>query len=111
MLLELGPCTSCEPAWRTRHPQLRRAAALAAEALDLAPPRRRPRPVRGSRGLPAVRVACLDEHGIAARSHQPDDVAEAADPAAAERALDLALGIADGIDAELSADPQPAAAA
>jgi hypothetical protein len=110
VLLELGPCTGGEPAWRTRHHQLRRAATLAAEALGLEPSRRRPRPVRGARGLPAIRVACLDARGIAARSHQPDDLAEHADPGAGERALDLALGIADGTEAELAAGAQPAAA-
>jgi len=113
VLLELGACTGGEPAWRTTHPQLRRAARVAAEALGLDPPRRlrRPRPVRGARrGFPAVRVACLDAHGIAPRSHQPDDLAGAADLMAAERALDLALGIADGIEAELSAGAEPAAA-
>ena len=103
VVLELGPCTSGEPAWRTRHPQLRRAAELAAGALELEPPRRRPRPARGVRSLPAVRIACLDARGIAARSHQPDDTAEAADIAAAEQAIDLALGIADALAAELAA--------
>jgi hypothetical protein len=109
VVLELGPCTSGEPAWRTRHPQLRRAAGLAAGALELELPRRRPRPARGVRSLPAVRIACLDARGIAARSHQPDDTAEAADVAATERAIDLALGIADALAAELaSAEPAPA---
>ena len=109
VVLDLGPCTGGEPAWRTRHPQLRHAAELAASALELEPARRRPRAVRGARGYPAVRIACLDERGIAARSHQPDDTAEAADPAAAERAIDLALGIADAVAAELAAaEPAPA---
>jgi hypothetical protein len=101
VVLDLGPCSGGEPAWRTRHPQLRRAAELAAGALGLEPARRRPRPVRGARGHPAVRVACLDERGIAARAHQPDDTAEAADAASAERAVDLAIGIADALAAEL----------
>jgi hypothetical protein len=103
VVIELGPCSDGRPAWRTRHPQLRRAAELAADALELDPPRRRPRPARGVRGFPAVRIACLDERGIAARSHQPDDTADAADPEAAERAIDLALGITDGLAAELAA--------
>ena len=108
VVLELGPCAAGEPAWRTRHPQLRRAAQLAADALELEPPRRRPRPARGVGRLPAVRIACLDERGIAARSHQPDDVAAAVDDAAADRAVDLALGIADALAAELAAAAQPA---
>jgi hypothetical protein len=102
-VLEIGPCAAGEPAWRTRHPQLRRAAVLAAEALGLEPPRRRPRPARGVRRLPAIRVACLDARGIAARSHQPDDTADAVDSEATDRAIDLALGIADALAAELAA--------
>ena len=102
VVLELGPCTGGEPASRARHPQLRRAAELAAEALDIPAPARRPRPARGVRRLPAVRIACLDARGIAARSHQPDDTAAAADDAAAERAIDLALGIADALAADLA---------
>ena len=103
VVLEIGPCASGEPAWRAGHPQLRRAAELAAAALELAPPRRRPRPARGVRGVPAVRVACLDERGVAARSHQPDDTAANVDLEAADRAIDLALGIADALAAELAA--------
>jgi hypothetical protein len=110
VILELGPCAEGEPGWRTRHPQLRRAAQTAADALELAPPRRRPRPSRGPRRLPAVRIACLDARGIAARSHQPDDVAKAVDLVAAELALDLALGIADALAAELAAGAEPAPA-
>ena len=110
VVLELGPCTDGEPAWRTRHPQLRGAAERAADALEIAPSRRRPRPARGVRRIPAVRIACLDARGIAARSHQPDDTADAADLAAAERAIDLALGIADGLAAELAAGAEPARA-
>jgi hypothetical protein len=63
--------------------------------------------VRGARGLPAVRIACLDPRGIAPRSHQRDDTAENADPAAGNAAVDLALGIVDALDAEL-ADRLPA---
>ncbi len=103
VVLELGPCTGGEPAWRARHPQLRRAAELAAGALDIDAPRRRPRPARGVGRLPAIRIACLDARGVAARSHQPDDTAAAADDAAADRAIDLALGIADALAAELPA--------
>jgi hypothetical protein len=110
VVLDIGPCTEGEPWWRTRHPQLRRAAQLAADALELVTPRRRPRPARGVRGVPAVRIACLDERGIAARSHQPDDTAAAVDLEAADRAVDLALGIADGLAAELAAAARPTAA-
>jgi hypothetical protein len=53
--------------------------------------------------VPAIRVACLDARGIAARSHQPDDTAEAVDLDATERAVDFAIGIADALAAELAA--------
>ena len=102
VLLELGPCAEGVPAWRTRHPQLRRAALLAADALGI-DSRHRPRPVRGAGRLPAIRIACLDDRGIAARSHQPDDTAGAVDLTAADRAVDLALGVADAVAAELTA--------
>ena len=109
VVLDLGPCAEGEPAWRSGHPQLRRAAELAADALDLPAPARRPRPARGVRRLPAIRVACLDARGIAARSHQPDDTAEAVDLAATDRAVDLALGVADALAAELATRQQAAA--
>lgn len=102
VLLELGPCTGGSPGYRTRHSQVRRAAERAAAALELEPPPRRLRPSRVRR-LPAIRIACLDERGIVARSHQPDDTARAADAGAATAALDLALGVADALDAELGA--------
>ena len=101
VVLELGPCTGGTPAWRARHPQLRRAGERAAAALELPAPARRPRPSR-IRRLPAIRIACLDSRGIVARSHQPDDTADNADPAAATAALDLALAVCDAIDAELA---------
>ena len=110
VILEIGPCTGGTPSYRTRHPQLRAAAARAADALELQPARR-PRPSRVRR-LPVIRTACLDERGIVARSHQPDDTAAAADRAIAVAALDLALGVVDALDAQLragraSADRQP----
>ncbi len=103
-MLEIGPCAGGTPGWATRHPQLRAAAELAAGALELPPARRRPRRARGVRRIPAIRIACLDARGIAPRAHQPDDTAELADPAAADAALDLALGIADAVDAQLAGE-------
>jgi hypothetical protein len=102
VVLEIGPCAEGEPAWRARHQQLRRAAALAAEALDIPAPAHRPRPARGVRGLPAIRIACLDARGIAERSHQPDDTADAVDLDATDRAIDFALGVADALAADLA---------
>jgi hypothetical protein len=108
VVLELGPCGGGSPAWSSRHPQLRRAAERAAAALGAHPRPRGPRPVRA--GVPALRVGCLDERGIAPRAHQPDDTPEHVDAAAAEAALDLALGVVDALDAELSARRRAAGA-
>ena len=102
VLLELGPCTGGAPAWRTRQPQLARAVAHAAGALRIPEPGHRPRGL-GTR-TPWLRIACLDERGIVARSHQGDDTPANADPAAADRAIDLALGTVDALDAELRVD-------
>lgn len=111
VVLEIGPCTAGTPGFASRHPQLRLAAERAASALGVPPAPRRPRRTRGTGTLPALRLACLDGRGLAVRLHQPDDVAELADPEAATAALDLALGIADALDADLrirSEEEQPA---
>jgi hypothetical protein len=108
VVLSIWPCTDGTPAWSARLPQLRGAAELAAGALEL-PGGRRPRRARGAGRLPSIRIACLDERGLAARSHQPDDTPERADPDAAAAAVDLALGIADALDAELPARRMSAA--
>jgi hypothetical protein len=111
VVLEIGPCTAGTPGFASRHPQLRLAAERAASALSVTPPPRRPRRARGTGTVPALRLACLDGRGLAVRLHQPDDVAELVDPEAATAALDLALGIADALDAELgmrSNEVQPA---
>jgi hypothetical protein len=92
VLLELGPCGAGRPVLRARHPQAQAAAARAGEALGAA--------FGGE--LPAaagVRIACVDERGIAPRAHQEDDTVT--DDAAMEAALDLALGVVDALDAEL----------
>jgi hypothetical protein len=102
VLLEIGPCAGGAPAWRSRHPQLRAAAERAAGALGAEPRPRGPRPVRAGR-IPAIRVGGLDARGIAPRAHRADDTPEHADTAAAEAALDLALGIVDALDAQLGA--------
>jgi hypothetical protein len=103
VVIEIGPCTGGTPAWRTRHPQLHAAVTRAAAALGL-PDRSR----AGGGRRPWLRIACLDERGIAARSHQPDDTPEQVDRAAADRAIDLVLGTVDALDPEL---PQTLSAA
>jgi len=109
VVLELGPCTAGTPAWRARHHQLRGAGERATAALGAPAPHGRPRASR-IRRLPAIRIACLDPRGLVARSHQPDDTAENADPAAATAALDFALAVTDALDAELAARPAVGAA-
>jgi hypothetical protein len=100
VLLELGPCGAGRPAWTARHPQVRGAAERAAAALGLEPAAR---PRRPAARVPAIRIACLDDRGITPRAHQEDDTAENVDDAAMDAALDLALGVVDALDAELSA--------
>jgi hypothetical protein len=100
MLLELGPCGAGRPAWTARHAQVRAAAERAARALGIG---EGPRPRRAEARVPAIRIACLDERGISPRAHQEDDTPDKVDPRAMTAALDLALGVVDALDAELSA--------
>jgi hypothetical protein len=103
VVIEIGACTGGTPAWRTRHPQLAAAAARAAAALSL--------PDRSGAGggrRPWLYIGCVDDRGIVARSHQPDDTPERADLAAADRTIDLALGTVDALDPELRATLSPA---
>jgi hypothetical protein len=90
VVLELGPCGSGPPAWAAGHPQLRAAAGRAAQALGAA---------EGGRRSAGVRIAGSDT-----RAHQADDTPEHVSRTAMEAALDLALGVVDALDAELSAD-------
>jgi hypothetical protein len=102
MLLELGPCGAGTPAWNAPHAQVRAAAEKAADALGL-PEGRRPR--RPATRLPAIRIAALDERGLTPRAHQPDDTT--VDDATLDAALDLALGVVDALDAELTGSRAP----
>jgi len=99
-VLELGPCGAGTPAWNARHPQVRAAAEQAADALGVANARR---PRQPATRLPAIRIAALDDRGLTPRAHQPDDTT--VDGTAMDAALDLALGVVDALDAELSLDP------
>jgi hypothetical protein len=101
VILELGPCAGGSPRWAAGHRQLKAAAERAAAALELETGRPRPHRVRGARRLPSIRIACLDHRGLAPRAHQGDD--DTVDPAALAAALDLALGIADALDADIAA--------
>lgn len=59
-----------------------------------------------ARGLAAIALGCLDERGVAPRSHQPTDREAAIDPSALDRTLELALLLVDAINASLPA-PEP----
>jgi hypothetical protein len=52
-------------------------------------------------GLPALAIGCLDAHGLAPRSHQARDGADAVDPGARDALLEFALTLVDAIDANL----------
>ncbi len=112
------------PLWPVRyHARLRRLAQRAAALTAAAPTataRRDPggqRPVgptghrgRGSApalparlaGLPALSLGCLDERGLAPRSHEASDVPAALEPGAPDRLLEFALTLVDALDAELA---------
>jgi len=53
-------------------------------------------------GLPSLTIGCLDERGIAPRSHTPADAADAVEPAALDAALAFALALVDAIDADVA---------
>lgn len=60
-----------------------------------------------ARGLAAISIGCLDARGLAPRSHQSTDTANAVDEAALGRTLEAALVLVDAIDAAVG--PEPAA--
>jgi hypothetical protein len=91
ILLELGPCGAGRPVLRARRAEA--AAARASEAFGAAFGGEPPAAV-------GVRIACLDERGIAPRAHQEDDTV--VDIAAMEAALDVALGVVDALDTNVN---------
>jgi hypothetical protein len=101
VVLELGPCGAGTPAFAAAHPQLRAAAARAADAVGgggRAPLRHASGAgAARARRLPAAWIGALDADGIAPNG--------TLDPAAAERTLDFALACVDALDAELGASP------
>jgi hypothetical protein len=100
LVLEIGPSGAGDPAWATRHSQVRAAARRAAEALHL-PARRGLRTPAGTGRLPAIALGAVDATGIA-----PEDVV---DPAAMDAVVDLALAVVDALDADLAARRAPGA--
>jgi Peptidase family M28 len=53
-------------------------------------------------GIPALTIGCVDDRGLAPRSHQAGDRPEALDPGALDRVLEFALMLVDAIDADLA---------
>ncbi len=64
-------------------------------------------PGRSAR-LPAIALGCLDQNGLAPRSHQPQDTPQSIDPAAIDQTVEFALLLVDRIDAFLAARGAPA---
>jgi hypothetical protein len=54
------------------------------------------------RRLPALTIGCLDESGLAPRSHQAGDLPSALSPAALDALLQYGLMLVDAIDADLA---------
>lgn len=54
-------------------------------------------------GLPAIAIGCLDESGLATRSHEPADTPAAVDAVAVDATLELALMLIDAIEADVAA--------
>ena len=101
VVIEIGPCGAGAPAWDARHPQLVAAAEVAGETRVRL---RRPTGAGAARarGLPAVHVRALDEHGIVPRSRTPADVPENVDQMAMDAVLDWCLLLVDELDEQLS---------
>ena len=60
--------------------------------------------------LPAIAIGCLDERGVAARSHQTSDTADRLQAAALEQALELGLRLLEALDAFLEGSGSTTAA-
>ena len=64
-------------------------------------------PARAS-GLAATTIGCLDQRGLAPRSHQPTDLTANIDETALGRALAFALVLVDAINATVASSDAPA---
>ncbi|MFZ0042899.1 MAG: M28 family peptidase [Solirubrobacteraceae bacterium] len=124
IVLGIGPCGAGQPRWWVGDGSLiplRYLARLRRIAASVADPETgsEARPYRGRgvspafparmAGLPAISVGALDERGLAPRSHQPRDVADAVDPGAMDAVLEFALTLVDAIDADLRISDRSAA--
>jgi len=125
VVLGIGPCGAGRPCWWVsdgplfplRYPRSLRQLGESASAESIgesagadSPAAVRPHRGRGvtpalparSAGLPAIAIGCLDARGLAARSHQAGDVADALDPSAIDALLEFALTLVDAVDASLA---------
>jgi hypothetical protein len=64
-------------------------------------------PARSAR-LPAIALGCLDDRGLAPRSHQPEDTPQQIDPAAIDEVVEFGLLLIDSVDAFLARRGAPA---
>lgn len=116
-VLGIAPCGAGRPRWWTSDGPLvavrfdRRAHELLADvAVSEAHLGASPRRGRGTTpalparaaGIPAISIGCLDDRGLAPRSHQAGDTPGNLDPAALDATLELALALIDALDADLS---------
>jgi hypothetical protein len=117
VVLGLAACGGGSPRWwvsdgalipRGLNPRLGRLAAQGAAALEAPHPLphsgRNVSPALPARaaGLPSISIGCLDGDGLAPRSHQSGDTAEALDLVSSDRLLNFALSLVDAIDANLA---------
>jgi hypothetical protein len=79
--------------------------ALASELPNATPHRDRgatPAQPARARGLAAIAIGCLDQRGLAPRSHQRNDEHTTIDETVLDRTVNLALELIDAIDASLT---------
>jgi hypothetical protein len=129
IVLGIGPCGGGRPCWWVsdgplvplRYPARLRGLAerSGGEATGLGGIPHRGRgtspalPARMA-GIAALTIGCVDDLGLAPRSHQAQDVPDALDSGAMDGLLELALTLVDAIDADLArtgATPNAARAA
>ena len=103
VILDVGPAGVGAPAYATRHPQLERAAARAAEAV------RTTRLKRGAprlRRLPILHVSARIE-GRVPHSRSAADTPDRVRAESIDAVVDLALAAVDALDADLAAAERP----
>jgi len=126
VVLGIAACSGGNPRWwvsdgsllprRYARPLTGLAAAVASRE-----PYLQARPHRGRgvtpafparrRRLPALAIGCLDQHGLAPRSHQRSDTAAEIDADAVDAAVQFGLMLVDAIDASVASAGRPASPA